>query len=365
MDANHSQSLPSNEENDDRIDISRLHIETHLKFIIELENQNVKNPSYMQFLLEHKKMSGIYWALSSLYLIHSLDKLPDTQRILDFVSSCKKENGGYGGNFNQDAHILYTLSAVQILALLDRMDLVDYDSVFAYIASLQNPDGSFCGDHYGSEIDTRFSYAALLCLKILNRLEVPVESLDAIRAPEPSESPACVNVSKAVDFVLSCRNFDGGFGCIPLAESHAGQVFCCVGALALTKSLHRIDQDTLGWWLSQRQVEQGGLNGRPDKKEDVCYSWWVLSSLSMLNKIHWIDKHKLAKFIISSQDPEHGGIADRPHDKPDIFHTFFGLAGLSLLGCRELSPISPMYALPVEVVERVEAMDKKGGEQIS
>ena len=27
-----------------------------------------------------------------------------------------------------------------------------------------------------------------------------------------------------------CRNFDGGFGSVPGAESHAGQVFTCVGA---------------------------------------------------------------------------------------------------------------------------------------
>lgn len=33
-----------------------------------------------------------------------------------------------------------------------------------------------------------------------------------------------INVDKAVEFVLSCMNFDGGFGCRPGSESHAGQV---------------------------------------------------------------------------------------------------------------------------------------------
>jgi prenyltransferase beta subunit len=33
-----------------------------------------------------------------------------------------------------------------------------------------------------------------------------------------------INVEKAVDFVLSCKNFDGGFGCRPGSESHSGQV---------------------------------------------------------------------------------------------------------------------------------------------
>lgn len=30
-------------------------------------------------------------------------------------------------------------------------------------------------------------------------------------------------LDKAVAFVLKCQNFDGGFGAVPGAESHAGQ----------------------------------------------------------------------------------------------------------------------------------------------
>ena len=33
----------------------------------------------------------------------------------------------------------------------------------------------------------------------------------------------------------------------------------------------------------------------------VCYSWWVLSSLIMIDRAHWIDKDKLIKFIIDCQ----------------------------------------------------------------
>jgi prenyltransferase beta subunit len=85
--------------------------------------------------------------------------------------------------------------------------------------------------------------------------------------------------------ILSCRNFDGGFGAVPGAESHAGQIFCCVGALSIGNALHYIDEDLLGWWLSERQCDSGGLNGRPEKQADVCYSWWILSSLSILGRV--------------------------------------------------------------------------------
>ena len=85
----------------------------------------------------------------------------------------------------------------------------------------------------------------------------------------------------------SCRNFDGGFGAVPGAESHAGQIFCCVGALSIGNALHYVDEDLLGWWLSERQCDSGGLNGRPEKQADVCYSWWILSSLSILGRVRF------------------------------------------------------------------------------
>ena len=106
---------------------------------------------------------------------------------------------------------------------------------------------------------------------------------------------------KAITFVQTCANFDGGYGVGPGAESHAGQIFTCVAALAIAGRLDLVDCDKLGGWLSERQLENGGLNGRPEKLEDVCYSWWVLSSLSMIGKQHWIDGDKLARFILRCQ----------------------------------------------------------------
>ena len=49
---------------------------------------------------------------------------------------------------------------------------------------------------------------------------------------------------------------------------------------------------------SERQVDSGGLNGRPEKQADVCYSWWILSSMAMLGHLPWIDNDKLVKFIL-------------------------------------------------------------------
>jgi geranylgeranyl transferase type-2 subunit beta len=162
-----------------------------------------------------------------------------------------------------------------------------------------------------------------------------------------------VDVDKAVDHIASCANFDGGYGSGPGAESHASQIFTCVGALTIAGRKDLIDTDRLGRWLSERQVAGGGLNGRPEKKEDVCYSWWVLSSLEMIGKTHWIDRDSLIAFILSCQDPEHGGLSDMPGNMVDVWHTVFSITGLSLLGYPGLQPVDEVYCLPKSTIERV------------
>ena len=241
---------------------------------------------------------------------------------------------------------------------------LDKDSIVHYVKELQKPDGSFMGDKWG-EVDTRFSFCAVAILALLDSLEdYPKENLEA-----------------AVSFVKSSMNFDGGFGSRPSSESHAGQIYCCLGFLSivhrylvlnfflygiiyhmwlqfkktqlnLNYRLDIVDADLLGYWLAERQLKSGGLNGRPEKLPDVCYSWWVLASLAILGRLHWIDHKKLENFVKACQDDETGGISDRPGDLPDPFHTLFGVAGLSLLGCdsKRLRQVNPVFCMPQKLI---------------
>ena len=90
-----------------------------------------------------------------------------------------------------------------------------------------------------------------------------------------------------------------------------------------------------------------------EKLPDVCYSWWVLASLAMLGRLHWIDTDKMVAFILACQDPDTGGFADRPGDMPDPFHTLFGVAGLSLLGAAaDVKRVNPVFCMPQQVLDR-------------
>lgn len=62
-----------------------------------------------------------------------------------------------------------------------------------------------------------------------------------------------------------------------------------------------------------------GLNGRPEKLQDVCYSWWVIASLKIIGKLDWINKDKLRDYILSCQDEETGGFSDRPGNMVNFF----------------------------------------------
>lgn len=52
-----------------------------------------------------------------------------------------------------------------------------------------------------------------------------------------------------------------------------GLIYCCVGTLSICKRMEVLKADELAWWLCERQLPSGGLNGRPEKLPDLCYSW--------------------------------------------------------------------------------------------
>jgi len=304
----------------------------HLEFLLSY-GKNEEDYDYVS--TEFLRVSGMYWILTTLSVMKKVDKSHKRQ-FMDYILQCvHEESGGVSPCIGHDPHILFTLSAVQIACILDAVDELPVDRIVSFVKGLQRPDGSFTGDQWG-EVDTRFSFCAVACLSLLGRLDA-------------------VNVEKALEFVLSCQNFDGGFGSLPHSESHAGLIYCCVGFLSVVGELSRIDADLLGWWLCERQLPSGGLNGRPEKLPDVCYSWWVLASLTMLGRQHWIDKDQLRAYILATQDTEVGGFSDRPGDLTDPFHTLFGTAALSLLGEEGLDKINPTFCMPQDVIERLGA----------
>jgi len=376
----------------------RLHNRKHREFI---KNSSLDTETIEYALTEHLRLSGMYWGLTAHKLLvmnknnqeeedkdKEEEEIMSKEEVMKFINECYDEKSSlFAGAPGHDGHLLYTLSAIQIFVLYEcvqeQLSEERAKKICIAISKLQSKeDGSFAGDEWG-EVDTRFSYCAFSALSLLAHgmgeecfLDDGLEALkiggsddekkednqDKNRSKALGIMRKIVDVDKGCEFIMKCRNFDGGFGSTPGGESHAGQIFVCVGALQICNQLDLLytadddeeeENDKLAWWLAERQVKVGGLNGRPEKLPDVCYSWWVLSSLAALKKKHWIDLDKLKAFILRCQDDINGGISDRPDDEPDVYHTFFGIAGLSLMKHEGLEEIDPIYALPVRSVRKI------------
>ncbi|KGG52358.1 Rab geranylgeranyltransferase [Mitosporidium daphniae] len=288
--------------------------------------------------MSHIRMNVLYWATGTLSLI-ARDKLAARKNdVYSYVVSCwQPEIGGFSHVPNGEVSLLATLSAILVSIIIERFEGIFSDQIS------KASDGSWVGDCFG-ERDTRFTYAAFSILSLLG--------YDCVNDTE--------RLKLSVSFVEKCRNndIDGGFGAVPNAESHSGQVFCCISSLSIAHRYFGISQPRddllLRQWLAFRQdVKTGGFNGRPQKLVDVCYSWWVISSLAQLNSLQWIDKAACISFIMSCQDLDKGGFADRPEDAPDVYHTFFAICGLSLLGDSSIRcKINPVYCLPDDLLQR-------------
>lgn len=213
-------------------DTSKLQFWKHVEYI---ENHGKQEDDYEYCMTEFLRMSGIYWGVTALDIMDQLDRL-DRKSIIEFVKRCQCPiSGGFAPCEGHDPHMLYTLSAVQVLSTYDALDVIDCDAVVRYVVGLQQPDGSFFGDKWG-EVDTRFSFCAVATLALLKRME---QSID---------------VDKAVKFVMSCCNqTDGGFGSKPGAESHAGESWIFIICPKPNNyNLRRLQDSFIAAWASCR-----------------------------------------------------------------------------------------------------------------
>ncbi|CDI86260.1 geranylgeranyl transferase type II beta subunit, putative [Eimeria praecox] len=132
---------------------------------------------------------------------------------------------------------------------------------------------------------------------------------------------AGVRVDATVSWLLSLLGPDGGVGVSPGAEPHAGAAFCFAGCLSLlgrrdavgTEEARRLERQDKLTWLRERQLPEGSLQGRPGKKGDSCYTFWVTAALLLLGKapLKVLKSSALAASVAAAQHPS-GGISRAP-----------------------------------------------------
>lgn len=87
-------------------------------------------------MTEHLRLNGVYWGLMALHLLRHPDGLPRDQTI-KFVLECQNRDGGFGAAPGHDSHMLYTVSAVQILATVNALSELE-DARYGNAESVAN-----------------------------------------------------------------------------------------------------------------------------------------------------------------------------------------------------------------------------------
>ncbi|KAM7265738.1 hypothetical protein ACFE04_003421 [Oxalis oulophora] len=298
-----------------------------------------------------------YFVISGLYLLrahHHVDKEEIATWVLSFQASRPKDEaeldhgkfyGFHGSRTSQfppndngvlthnGSHLASTYCALAILKITGYdMRNIDAKSILRSMRNLQQCDGSFMPIHIGAETDLRFMYCAAAICFMLNDW-------------------SGMDKEKAKEYIKSCQSYDGGFGLVPGSESHGGGTYCAVASLRLMGFIGDdplsedgansvIDLPLLLDWSLQRQADDGGFQGRPNKPSDTCYAFWIGSVLKMLGGYKFLDEKSLHRFLFTCQT-EYGGFSKWPGELPDLYHSYYGYTAFSLLEEPDLNPLFP------------------------
>ncbi|CAG8483829.1 2741_t:CDS:2 [Paraglomus brasilianum] len=210
------------------------------------------------------------------------------------------------------AHIAMTYTALCTLLILgDDFSRIDRDAIVNGLTYLQKDDGSFTQTYNGMESDMRFLYCACAISYMLKDF-------------------SGIDIGKCIEYIRRSQGYDYGIAQKPGLESHGGSTYCAISALSLLNKIDEglISKDRTIFWLLSRQVS--GFQGRANKPEDTCYSFWIGASLKILGVFDLIDK-EANRLFLSTTECHHGGFSKWPDLVPDIMHAYMGIAGLSLM----------------------------------
>jgi len=328
--------------------------------------------------LDTNRLTVAYFCVSGLDMLGALDRIPDRAALVRWVyaqqlvpSADSPEPADWAGGFRgagflgapfaadgapassafDTGHIAMTYTALAVLTILgDDLSRVHRAATLRHVRRLQQADGSFCA-YEGGEADMRFVFCGAAICTMLRDGQPAAEAAaaaaaaadeaaaDGTSAGEAASSWTGMDVGAASRYILASQSYDGAIGMRPGGESHGGTIYTALAALELMGTLPKLRRkpDLVAWCVG-RQV--GGFQGRPNKDEDTCYSFWIGASLALLGAGELTDLDALAVFAFNCEG-SHGGIAKCVGNHPDVLHSHYALAGLSLRGWPGLLPLEP------------------------
>ncbi|CAH6719381.1 geranylgeranyl transferase type-1 subunit beta [[Candida] jaroonii] len=304
---------------------------------------------------DNNKLSLIYFCLQSLEILNDL-KFNETEKgqFSKFIYDCYYTGNGFRSIMNsmgekyEKPSISSTFFAITNLITLqspinqhlDRFKIMDFLKDCQIKSG--NDKGSFAPTIDGEnqpfgDNDLRICYMAVCIRKYLKIDELPPSQMKDVD----------FSVIELEEYILRRLNYNGGFSCYQMSESHLGYTYCAIASLKLLDfDFSKINFDKTLNWILHRQVNYpdilydqeavnhedfGGFNGRENKPSDTCYSWWSLGSLSILEDVKLANLPKISSYLLMNQDRRTGGFGKNFDSSSDPYHSFLALSSLALI----------------------------------
>lgn len=246
------------------------------------------------------------------------------------------------------SHLAMTYVALcTLIALGDDLSRINRAAILDTLKGLQKDDGSFVAissnyldstdaKEVDDDCDLRFMYTAICIWYILTG----EDETNGIQSDDG------INIKAATNYILSCITYEGSLGLTPGREGHGGSTFCGIASLYLMGVLDDVmkSPELRGWkddlirWCVMRQYSHqrcdgndnaAGIQGRPNKLEDTCYSYWIGGTLHLLGVAHLLDGWALREYVLKCQSP-YGGFGKVVGTMPDLLHSFYSMAWLAI-----------------------------------
>ncbi|XP_008801084.1 protein farnesyltransferase subunit beta [Phoenix dactylifera] len=342
--------------------MSELWCDKHVEFLTRGLKQ--LGPSY--HVLDANRPWLCYWILHSIALLGEPLDTELENDVVDFLSRCEDEDGGYGGGPGQLPHLATTYAAVNTLVTLgseNALSSINRDNIYKFLLRMKDSSGAF-RMHDAGEIDVRACYTAISVASILNILDYEL-------------------VKDVGNYILRCQTYEGGISGEPGSEAHGGYTFCGLATMILINEADRLDLSSLLDWVAFRQGVECGFQGRTNKLVDGCYSFWQGGVLALMQRLlpivakqltpssvsgesslgstcnikssdlagqgsgklsdvsfSFIKRHTesgplfhtiaLQQYILLCSQVLEGGFKDKPGKQRDFYHTCYCLSGLSV-----------------------------------
>jgi prenyltransferase beta subunit len=222
-----------------------------------------------------------------------------------------KANQHLDGGFSSDKHdketsILYTVHALETLALIKLPPAIDLGRARTFINSLKNADGGFGFSANAKESSLNNTYNAVRSLSLLNSVNM-------------------VDAAKTAAYVKGFEHKEGGFGYVK-GTGIASAKFTYMAAYIL-KELGKLDEATKANALKYLNTSAygKGTKGKVDSLQMLEEMGYTIDALKLLGASSKIDLKKANGIVKQVYVKQNGGFGPIPGYGSTPDSTFLGL----------------------------------------